>query len=72
MCIVVFLDNWVSLYMTGKVPDNLRFMLLNVGPTDCVGLTLWKADPYRLDVFVDGEGSDHYVMPTNGYRSGGR
>ena len=53
--------------MTAKVPDRLRFMLLNVEPTDCVGLTLWKAQPHRLDVYVDGVHEDNYHMPNNGY-----
>ena len=46
----------------------MRFLLLNAAPTDCVGLSIWKAQPHRLDVYVDG----NYVMPTNGYMANGR
>ena len=60
-------DQWTSLTMTGVVPDKLRFLLLNVEPTDCVALSLRTQDPYRLDVFVD----EAYIMPTNGYTKNG-
>ncbi|XP_076438592.1 LOW QUALITY PROTEIN: fibrocystin-L-like [Babylonia areolata] len=65
---IVPLDHWVEIYLTGTVPDHMRFILLNVGAEDCVGLSLWKALPHRLDVSVDGS----YVLPTNGYVSNDR
>jgi hypothetical protein len=61
-------DKWVKLMMTSTAPQRMRFMLLNAAPTDCVGLSIWKAQPYRLDVYVDGQ----YIMPTNGYTAAGR
>ncbi|KAK7105773.1 hypothetical protein V1264_017108 [Littorina saxatilis] len=65
---IVPLDRWVDLYLSSTVPQHMRFMLLNAAPTDCVGLSIFKKQPHRLDVYVDGT----YIMPLNGYMSGGR
>ncbi|KAK7468036.1 hypothetical protein BaRGS_00036740, partial [Batillaria attramentaria] len=65
---LVPLDKWVELFMSSTVPQRMRFMLLNVAPTECVGLSIWKAQPHRLDIYVDGQ----YIMPTNGHMAAGR
>ncbi|XP_076438726.1 fibrocystin-L-like isoform X2 [Babylonia areolata] len=65
---IVPLDRWVDMYLSSTAPKHMRFFLQNVSPTDCVGLSIFKAEPYRLDVSLDGQ----YVLPQNMYTVGQR
>lgn len=49
------------LHYTSTSPQNSRFFLLNAKDTDCIVLSVWYSQPWRLDVYHD----KVYVKPEN-------
>ncbi|XP_062600839.1 fibrocystin-L-like [Saccostrea cucullata] len=58
---IVSLNENYLIHYTGTSPQNSRFMMLDVGQNDCIQLSIWYSQPWRLDVYHD----NVYVMPKN-------
>lgn len=54
-------DKDYLLHYTGTSPQQSRFMMLDVNENDCIQLSIWYAQPWRLDVYHD----DQYILPAN-------
>lgn len=66
----MIIESFQYMYFTGKdyllhytstSPQNSRFFLLNAKDTDCIVLSVWYSQPWRLDVYHD----KVYVKPEN-------
>ncbi|XP_061164553.1 fibrocystin-L-like [Saccostrea echinata] len=58
---IVSLNQNYLLHYTGTSPQNSRFMMLDVEQNDCIQLSIWYSQPWRLDVYHE----NVYIMPKN-------
>lgn len=56
------------LHYTSTSPQHTRFMMLDIGQNECIQLSIWYSQPWRLDVYHD----DTYILPANARRVEGK
>lgn len=64
--VICISDQEYLLHYTSTSPQHTRFMMLDVGENECIQLSIWYSQPWRLDVYHD----DTYILPANARRIG--
>ncbi|XP_061168814.1 fibrocystin-L-like [Saccostrea echinata] len=63
---IVATEKEFLLHYTSVSPQKSRFFLLDAKPNDCISLSIWYSQPWRLDVYHNGE----FIMPPNARYAG--